>query len=96
MATNNMTLALISLKLIEYMETEINDPMNDISKIFEYSENAIFTTEIIPKTNKQIEDWWYIAQETGQHIAFYSEESMQIIANHFNKNYYCKNKNIYC
>lgn len=72
-----------------------NDPMNDIATIFEYSENAIFSTEITPKTNSEIENWWYIAQETGQHIAFYSEESMQLIAKHFNKNYYCKNRNIH-
>ncbi|MBN8641413.1 MAG: class I SAM-dependent methyltransferase [Flavobacteriales bacterium] len=72
-----------------------NDPMNDIATIFEYSDNAIFSTEITPKTNKEIENWWYITEETGQHIAFYSEEAMQLIAKHFNKNYYCKNGNLH-
>ena len=72
-----------------------NDPINDIAKIFEYADNAIFSTEISPKDNKDIENWWYIAEETGQHIAFYSEASMAIIAKHFNKNYYCKNGNLH-
>lgn len=72
-----------------------NDPLNDIAKIFEYSDHAVFSTEITPKTNKEIEDWWYIAQETGQHIAFYSEKAMQVIAEKFNKNYYCKNGNLH-
>ena len=72
-----------------------NDPINDLAKVFEYSENAIFSTELSPKTNEEIENWWYIAQETGQHIAFYSEKSMQLIAAKFNKHYYKKGNTIH-
>ena len=73
----------------------LQNPLQEIEEIFKYSENAIFSTELIPKTNEEIENWWYISQETGQHIAFYSPKAMQLIAEKFGKNYYCKNKNIH-
>lgn len=72
-----------------------NDPLNDIAKIFAFSENAVFSTELVPQASNTIENWWYIAQETGQHIAFYSKKTMQLIAEKFNKNYYCRNGNIH-
>lgn len=72
-----------------------NDPLNEIEAILKYADNAIFTTEIAPKDNQDIENWWYIAQETGQHIAFYSEDTMEIIAKKFNKYYYTKDKTLH-
>ena len=72
-----------------------SNPLKEIEEIFSYSENAIFSTDIIPDNNSDIENWVYISQETGQHIAFYSPKAMQIIAQKFKKNYYCKNKNIH-
>lgn len=73
----------------------LKNPLEEIEEIFKYSENAIFSTELIPESSDEIENWWYISQETGQHIAFYSPKAMQIIAEKFGKNYYCKNKNIH-
>ena len=73
----------------------LQNPLTEIEAIFKYSENAVFSTDLIPKTNKEIENWVYIAQETGQHISFYSTKAMQIIADKFNKNYYCKDNNLH-
>ncbi|WP_395059847.1 class I SAM-dependent methyltransferase [Flavobacterium sp.] len=73
----------------------LQNPLKEIEEIFKYSENAIFSTELIPESNDEIENWWYISQETGQHIAFYSPKAMQLIAEKFGKNYYCKNKHIH-
>ena len=72
-----------------------NNPLIEIENIFKYSDVAVFSTVITPKTNKEIEDWWYIVEETGQHISFYSDQSMKFIAEKFQKNYYCKNGNIH-
>ncbi len=73
----------------------LQNPIKEIETILNYSENAIFSTELIPESNSEAENWWYIAQETGQHIAFYSRKSMEIIAEKFGKNYYYKNNNIH-
>jgi len=69
-----------------------NNPLESISKIFDYAANLILTTELIPDDEAEIENWWYIAEETGQHISFYSSKSMEIIAKKFNKNYYQKSR----
>lgn len=72
-----------------------NAPLVEIEKVLAYSDTVIFSTEIIPQTNSNLENWWYIAPETGQHIAFYSPKSMQLIAHKFDRNYYCRNGNIH-
>ncbi len=72
-----------------------NDPINEIEKVLSYADTAIFSTEIGPLSNTEFENWWYLTVETGQHIAFYSQKSMQLIADKFNKNYYCRGGNIH-
>jgi 2-polyprenyl-3-methyl-5-hydroxy-6-metoxy-1,4-benzoquinol methylase len=71
------------------------DPLSEIDKLFTYSDNIIFSTVLMPPTNKEIEDWWYIAQETGQHVAFYSEKTMKFLAKRYKVNYYRKDINIH-
>lgn len=80
-----------AFEVLEHFE----NPIAEIEKIFNFSDTVIFSTEITPASNIDIENWWYIAPETGQHIAFYNQKSMKIIAEKFNKNYYCRNKNIH-
>ncbi len=72
-----------------------NNPIDEITKIFNYSDTVIFTTELAPESTEEIENWWYIAQETGQHIGFFSKKSMEYIASKFKKNYYCKDGKIH-
>ncbi len=71
------------------------NPIEEIEKMFNYSDTIILSTELTPDTNKDIENWWYIAPDTGQHIAFYSTESMKFIAQKYNKNFYSKYNNIH-
>lgn len=80
-----------AFEVLEHFE----NPIKEIEKIFNFSDSVIFSTEIAPESNIEIENWWYIAQETGQHISFYSKKSMEILAEKFNKNYYCRNQNIH-
>jgi len=65
-------------------------PLEEIAGMLKYSDHLIFSTEIVPEKAEDIENWVYISQETGQHIAFYSEKSLQIIAEKFHKKYYRK------
>lgn len=70
------------------------DPIPEIEKIFELSDFVIFSTDLVPEDIKT-EDWWYISPEIGQHVAFYSKETMDFLAKKYNKNYYYKEKNIH-
>lgn len=72
-----------------------SNPIKDLEKVFHYAGDAIFSTELLPENDTEIENWWYLTEETGQHIAFYSTKAMEIIAEKFNKHYYCRHKHLH-
>lgn len=63
-------------------------PLEEIEKIFSYSKNVIFTTELAPTITSELQNWWYLSTDTGQHIAFYTETSLQFLAQKYGLNYY--------
>lgn len=69
--------------LFEYME-HVKNPLDDLRQIFEMTENIIFSTNLY---GEQIpdSDWWYYGVEHGQHIAFYSKETLYYIADKLEK-----------
>ncbi|MBI3520533.1 MAG: class I SAM-dependent methyltransferase [Bacteroidetes bacterium] len=78
----------------EVLEHFVN-PLQEIEKVLSYAETAIFSTVLIPENDNDLPNWWYLATETGQHVAFYSEKSMNYIAKKYHKNYYCRNGNLH-
>ena len=64
------------------------DPDAGLKKMLDYSDNILFSTELIPKKSIIEKEWWYLAPETGQHIAFYSKESLAILAKKNDLNLY--------
>lgn len=67
---------LTAFEVMEHLE----DPLQAIDEMLTYSDNILFSTAIFKGHNNEISDWWYISPETGQHIAFYTLKSLQIIA----------------
>ncbi|KQT15250.1 hypothetical protein ASG31_15070 [Chryseobacterium sp. Leaf404] len=74
-----------AFEVFEHLE----NPLKEIEDILKFGDNLIFSTDLVPQ-NGNIENWIYIASETGQHIAFYTEKALQIIAGKFGKKYYRK------
>jgi len=73
------------------------DPMKEIEKLSKISNTIIFTTELLPKPIPKPSDWWYYALSSGQHICFYSEQTLQIIAKKLNLEYiHIFNLHIFC
>ena len=68
------------------------NPIEEIKKMLELSDNLLFTTELQPKQLADINNWWYLSQETGQHIAFYNVESLAYIAKHLGYKFYTDGK----
>jgi Methyltransferase domain len=60
------------------------DPLHEIEAMLGYSGNLLFSTLIVPSHVKEAADWWYFGPEHGQHIAFYTIASLQVLAKHFN------------
>ncbi len=59
------------------------DPLAEIEKMLTYSDNILFTTELIPAHQPKPGAWWYYALPTGQHVSFYSYGALAHIAQHF-------------
>jgi hypothetical protein len=68
------------------------NPIEEIKNILEFSDNLLFSTELQPEKLADINNWWYLALETGQHIAFYNVESLTYIAKHLGYNFYTDGK----
>jgi hypothetical protein len=75
---------LTAFEVLEHIE----NPKEALVKMFSLSDNILFSTELIPNSFNTKLDWWYFLPETGQHISFYSKESLSSLAKTFNKNYY--------
>jgi hypothetical protein len=60
-------------------------PLEEIEKLLNISEVLYFTTFLLPaKSPPLVKDWWYYAPESGQHISFYSKETLEYIAQKYN------------
>lgn len=77
---------ITSFEMLEHLP----NPIETIKKLFSLADTLICTTEILPNNPPKINDWWYYAPETGQHIAFYTRKSLLVIAERFSKNLYAE------
>ena len=73
------------LTAFEVLE-HLTDPVADLSKLMSLSDNVFVSTCIVPQPAPQLSDWWYYVPTTGQHIAFYTTESLKILAARFGRN----------
>ena len=62
------------------------DPVAELSKLMDQSENVFVLTFLVPKPAPGLSDWWYYMQSSGQHISFYTEESLHRLAARFGRN----------
>lgn len=74
----------------------LSDPISEIRKMFEYSDIVLFSTELQPtETVEDLENWWYLVPETGQHVSFYNEPALKEIAGILNLNFYTDHVNLH-
>ncbi|MDT9203196.1 glycosyltransferase [Limnospira sp. PMC 1243.20] len=71
------------------------NPLDEINKILKLSKNILFSTELIPPHNPHPGQWWYYAPQEGQHIAIYTPQSLQIIAQNFGLNIYSNGSSLH-
>lgn len=74
-----------AFEVFEHLE----NPLEEVVKIFNYSDSVLFSTELQKLKDIQgPEDWWYFVPESGQHIAFYTYRSLEIMAERLNCHFY--------
>jgi len=56
------------------------DPVPEIGKILGISRNVLFTTVLLPDPVPAPGDWWYYGLSHGQHVSFYTVETLRRVA----------------
>ncbi len=59
------------------------DPIGTISEMLTLSDSILFSTELVPEPPPSIDEWFYYGLDHGQHVAFYSRNSLERIAQRF-------------
>jgi hypothetical protein len=67
---------LTAFEVIEHLA----DPVSSLSSLMNISENVFVSTCLVPQPAPKLFDWWYYVPSTGQHISFYTEESLRLLA----------------
>lgn len=68
------------------------DPISEINKMLDISENIIFSTRLFKGTPPKPSDWWYYSLDSGQHISLYSSKTLKYIAGKFDLHLNSDNK----
>jgi hypothetical protein len=69
-----------------------SDPIKEVKKLLNISPNIIFSTETFSKKVPAPNEWDYYGFSHGQHISFYSQKTLQTIAQKFGLNLYSNGK----
>ena len=72
---------LTSFEVLEHLV----DPVDELSKMMTLSPNVLITTELLPNPTPKISEWWYYAPLSGQHISFYTPDTLKMIALRFGR-----------
>ena len=82
---------LTAFEVFEHLE----NPSAELEKMLKWSTNIFFSTELQQTKINSPDDWWYIIPETGQHIAFYTVKSLQLLGEKYGLNFYTNGVNLH-
>jgi hypothetical protein len=84
--------AVTAFEVFEHLK----DPLIDINEMFSYSDVLVFSTEIQANSIiRNVDDWWYFAPESGQHISLYHYESLMKVGELTKSILYSNNFNLH-
>ena len=72
----------VLITAFENFEHFVN-PLKEIENIMKLTDVLHFSTCLISSNPPLVKDWWYYAPVAGQHISFYSLETLNLIAKKF-------------
>lgn len=56
------------------------DPMSTMLTLRSLAPVLVLSTELLPATVGGVDDWWYFAPESGQHVGFFTAHSLEVVA----------------
>lgn len=78
----------------ELFEHFVN-PIEEIDKLLKFSNNILFSTELLPKSNTKPDEWWYYSLQEGQHISLYTSKALSIVAERLGLKLYSNGTNLH-
>lgn len=72
---------LTSFEVLEHLV----DPITELDTMMNCAPNVFLSTQLLPNPAPKISDWWYYCPTGGQHISFYSRESLLRIASRYGR-----------
>jgi hypothetical protein len=64
------------------------NPTATIERLADLSSTIVFSTELVSRPAPAVDKWWYYLPSTGQHISFFSQRSLEIIARRLNMRFF--------
>lgn len=78
----------------EVFEHFVN-PLAEIQNIIRFSNNILFSTELLPENNPKPDEWWYYSLLEGQHVSLYTPKALSILAEELGLNFYSNGLNLH-
>lgn len=72
---------LTAFEVLEHLP----DPITELSALMKLSPNVLVSTCLIPEPTPRLTDWWYWMPSSGQHISFYTINSLRALASRFER-----------
>jgi hypothetical protein len=73
----------------------LTNPLDEIESMLQFSKNILFSTFLVPSNNPKPSEWWYYGLDHGQHISFFTLQSLRIIAERFSLNLYSNGNSLH-
>jgi hypothetical protein len=71
------------------------DPRQELQQMLELAPVIFFGTVVLPDPAPAIGSWWYYVLEHGQHIAFYTVRSLEVLAAKFDLRLYTNRESLH-
>lgn len=77
------------LTAIEVFE-HLVDPVAEVERMLGFSRSLFFTTQLVPAEVPPPDSWWYYGLEHGQHVSFYTRDSLRVLGERFGLTLYSR------
>ena len=81
---------LTAFELVEHLP----DPWPVFEEFRALAPRFVISTELLP-ADPRLDQWWYFAPETGQHIGFFTRRSLEIVAERLGMQVWSNDRNLH-
>ncbi len=73
----------------------LGEPLEEIASMLTFSRSLLFSTLLVPSPAPDLNRWWYYGLDHGQHLAFYTRQTLNWLARHFGLHVYSDGRSLH-